>query len=212
MPAGSSVVPQSRSCPPALAPRNAIVPSTSSVDLAGTSDAARSAANRGTVAIGFMARSKSPPRTIAVFILALLSACWGPPREPSFASVALPPLPAEMARIYFYRFYQPYESLARPWIYLNRREALISIPGAVLMLDVAPGAYEIYVYSQGDYPGQFKHVVLRSGDALYVRVDASKSWWSGLRYQRDTFVATLVAPERAHIETANLRYESSNEP
>lgn len=159
-----------------------------------------------------MARSKSPLRMTAIFMLALLSACWGPPREPSFASVALPPVPTDMARIYFYRFYQPYESLARPWIYLNRRETLISIPGTVSMRDVPPGTYEIYVYSQGDYPDQFKHVVLRPGDTFYVRVDVSRSWWSSLRYQRDTFVATLIAPEEARIEMAGLRYVSGNDP
>jgi hypothetical protein len=159
-----------------------------------------------------MATSKNRLRTPAILMLALLSACWGPPRELSFASVALPPVSADMARIYFYRFYQPYESLARPWIYLNRRETLISIPGAVSMRDVPPGTYEIYVYSQGDYPDQFKQVVLRPADTFYVRVDASKSWWSGLRYQRDTFVATLIGPEEARIEMAGLRYESGNGP
>ncbi|HEV2547323.1 MAG TPA: hypothetical protein VGU20_08300 [Stellaceae bacterium] len=147
----------------------------------------------------------------AIFILALLSACSVEPREPAFASIVLPPVPAEMARIYFYRIYQPYESLARPWIYLNRRETLVSIPGAVSWRDVAPGAYEIYVYSQGDYPNQLKHVVLSSGDALYVRVDVSKSWWSSLRYQRDTFVATLVAPEQARMEMAGLGYASCHD-
>jgi hypothetical protein len=145
-------------------------------------------------------------------MLALLSGCWGPPCEPSFASIPLRPVRAEMARIYFYRFYQPYESLARPWIYLNRRETLVSIPGAVAMRDVVPDAYEIYVYSQGDYPNQFKHVVLRPGDVLYVRVDVSRSWWSGLRYQRDTFVATLVAPEQARVEMAGLRYANGDDP
>jgi hypothetical protein len=156
--------------------------------------------------------SKRQLRSAAFFLVLLLSGCWGPPREPSFASIALPPVPAAMARIYFYRIYQPYESLARPWIYLNRRETLISIPGAVSMRDVAPGAYEIYVYSQGEYPNQRKQVVLRSGDTFYVRVDVSRSWWSGLRYQRDTFVATLVAPEQARIEMAGLRYADGSDP
>jgi hypothetical protein len=159
-----------------------------------------------------MVTSKSLLGTTVVFLLALLSACWGPPREPSFASVAVPPVPAEMARIYFYRLYQPYESLARPWIYINRRETLVSIPGAVSMRDVAAGDYEIYVYSQGEYPNQLKRVVLHPGDTLYVRVDVSRSWWSGLRYQRDTFVGTLINPDRARVEMAGLRYASGDDP
>jgi hypothetical protein len=159
-------------------------------------------------------RGALPRRSSVIWlvVIALVSACAAPPRDPVFASVALPPLAADKARIFFYRFYEPYESLARHWIYLNRRETLVSIPGAVSMRDVAPGAYEIYVYSKPIYPNQFKHVVLHAGDTLHVRVDVSRSWWTTLRYEWETFVATLVAPEQARVEMADLRYSDGNSP
>jgi hypothetical protein len=149
-------------------------------------------------------RLRARALAIAMAALFLLGACAD--RGPNFASVTLPPVPAEMARIYFYRLYEPYESLSRQWIYLNGRETLISVPGGVATRDVPPGAYEIYVYSKGNFPNQVKHVVLRPGDALYVRVDSLRSWWGGFRYESETLIATLVGEQQARAEMASLRY------
>jgi hypothetical protein len=85
-------------------------------------------------------------------------------------------VPVDKARIFFYRFYEPYKSLARSPIYLNRREAAVSVRGEVSTLDVAPGEYELYVYSRNDFPNSFKHVALPSRDKLYVRVDVLRNW------------------------------------
>ena len=159
------------------------------------------------------ARTRGRPfRSAFILLMVLISGCAGPSREPPFASVVLPALQPDKARIFFYRFYEPYESLARQWIYLNRRETLVSIPGAVSMRDVTPGAYDIYVYSKPIYPDQFKHVVLHAGDTLYVRVDVTRSWWTTLRYEWETFVATLVAPEQARAEMMGLRYSNGDGP
>jgi hypothetical protein len=73
--------------------------------------------------------------------VALLAAACAS-RGPIFASVAPPPVPVEEARIHFYRAYQPYQSLARPWISLNGQETAISELGGVSTRDVQPGAYE----------------------------------------------------------------------
>jgi hypothetical protein len=157
-----------------------------------------------------MTTDKKLSQAIAAGALLLLCACAGPPRGPTFATVALPPVPADKARIFFYRAYQPYESLALSPIYLNRREAAVSVPGEVSTLDVAPAEYEIYVYSRNDFPNAFKHVALRSGDSLYVKVDALRNWAGDCFAEWPTFVATIMPPEQARAEMAGLRYEQKD--
>jgi hypothetical protein len=143
-------------------------------------------------------------------LLLMLGACAEASREPVFASVALPPVPADKARIFFYRFSQPYESLSLSPIYLDRREAAVSVPGEVSTLDVAPAEYELYVYSRNDFLNAFKRVDLRSGDVLYVRVDALKNWAGDCFAEWPTFVSTLVPAEQARAEMAGLRYNEGH--
>jgi hypothetical protein len=157
-----------------------------------------------------MAPDKMLVKAIALGLLFVLGACAGPPRGPAFASVALPSVPADKARIFFYRFYEPYESLALSPIYLNRREAAVSVPGEVSTLDVAPADYELYVYSRNDFPNSLKHVALRSGDVLYVRVDATKNWGGDCFAEWPTFIAKLVPAEQARAEMADLRYNEGH--
>ena len=80
-------------------------------------------------------------RTVAVGAALLLSACAGEPGGARYSEVAqiLSPVPVGEARIYFLRDYEPYESLARPSIYLNDRKVGVSEPGGVSYRDVAPG-------------------------------------------------------------------------
>jgi hypothetical protein len=153
-----------------------------------------------------MATGKRLWQAIATGALFSLCACAGLPREPAFADAGLPPVPADTARIFFYRFSQPYESLALSPIYLNRREATVSVPGEVSKLDVPPADYEIYVYSRNDYLNPYKHVALQSGDTIYVRVDAIRNWAGDCFAEWPTFVANIVPPEQARAEMAGLRY------
>ncbi len=157
-----------------------------------------------------MAPSNMLVKAMAPGLLLILAACAGPPPGPAFASLALPPVAADKARIFFYRPYRPYESLSLSPIYLNRREAAVSVPGEVSTLDVTPADYELYVYSRNDFPNSFKHVTLRSGDALYVRVDAVKNWGGDCFAEWPTFVSTLVPAEQARAEMAGLRYNEGH--
>jgi len=157
-----------------------------------------------------MAAGKKLMIAMTLGLVLMLGACTGLSREPAFASVALPPVPADKARIFFYRFSQPNESLMLSPIYLNRREVAVSAPGEVSTLDVAPAEYELYVYSRNDFLNAFKHVDLRSGDALYVRVDAVRNWAGDCFAEWPTFVSTLVPAERARAEMAGLRYNEGH--
>jgi hypothetical protein len=148
--------------------------------------------------------------SLVAFVLAL-SACVGP-REPFFPQVAstIPPVPADRGRIYFYRDYEPYESLSRPYLYLNRQTVAISIPGGVFYRDVAPGTYEISVWSIGAFPNQFKTISVRPGETFYAKIESLRSWYSGngvfSQFEPDTFVVMIMEPARAQAELVNMRY------
>ena len=119
-------------------------------------------------------------------------------------------LAADLARVYFYRAFEPYESLALPAIYLDGKSHAVSEPGGVLFRDVEPGAHEISVFSPGIYPNQFKSVILRPGDTLYVRVESLRNWYRGFNWEKDTFVVSLVGESEAEGEMASLRYVPNN--
>jgi hypothetical protein len=149
-------------------------------------------------------------RTGLIASLVLLGACSGQIREPVFASITTPLVAADLVRVYFYRAFEPYESLARPAICLDGKALAVSEPGGVLFRDVEPGAHEISVFSPGIYPNQFKNVILRRGDTLYVRVESLRNWYRGFNWEKDTFVVSLVGESEAEGEMASLRYVPNN--
>jgi hypothetical protein len=152
-----------------------------------------------------------------VFFVILLAIAGCAPAGPPFASVAatLPPLAPGMARIFFYRWYEPYETLVPTTAFLNGRAVGITESGAVLYRDVAPGQYIVAVQSQGIYPNQFKTVVLRPGDVAYARIESLRSWSAcggggagggGGGACWDTFVVNLMDPIAAQAEMRDLRF------
>jgi len=139
---------------------------------------------------------------VTALMLAVVACASGPP-PPLYVSVIdrLPPLSAERARIFFYRYYQIYQSMARPYIRLNGEHVAISEPGSVIYRDVVPGTYLISVDSQALYPNQDKTVTLAAGQILYVRVDALRGYKSGREsYEPEIFVVTLMDPDCAMAE------------
>jgi hypothetical protein len=143
----------------------------------------------------------------------LTSACAGGPPGTPYSEVAqtLPAVATGEARVYFFRDYEPYESLARPWIYLNDQKVGISEPGGVYYRDVTPGTYRIKVDSEGLYWNQFKTVTLAAGDVEYVKIESLRSWDEGDQFDRDTFVVALIGPPAAQRQIADLRYVSGDE-
>ncbi len=150
--------------------------------------------------------------TLALGASLLASACAaGPPGTPySQVAQTIPAVPAGEARVYFFRDYEPYESLARPWIYLNGQKAGVSEPGGVYYRDVQPGTYQIKVDSQGLYWNQFKTVTLAAGDVEYVKIESLRSWDESDQSDRDTFVVALIGPPVAQRQIADLRYVSGD--
>ena len=152
------------------------------------------------------------PKTALTAVM-LLAACTAA-HQPRYADIAatVPLLSADRARLYFYRDYELYESLARPYIFLNGRVSAVSDPGGVLYRDVSPGNYLVAVDSYGVYPHQAKTVAVKDGETYYIKVESLRTWASGggdNDYERDTFVAVLVGPEGARQEMSDLKFLGS---
>ncbi len=149
-------------------------------------------------------------RLILIAVGLVLTACQGIPSGAAIAPANFPQLAPGLARVYFYRDYEPYESLSRPWIYLNGASTAISEPGGFSFRDVSPGEYTVSVDSPGLYPHQFKQVVLRAGDVTYVKILSLASWDSGIGRrrlgQRDTFVVEFIPDRQAQSELGQMRY------
>ncbi|MFI4947597.1 MAG: DUF2846 domain-containing protein [Alphaproteobacteria bacterium] len=152
----------------------------------------------------------------AVLLLALTSmglAAWGPALAAVTAAPGVAPVSPGTARIWIYRDYEPYETLARPYVRLNGAIIGISEPGAVFYRDVAPGTYTVTVDSEGIDVQQFVSVPVAAGQQAYVKVLASASWDSGSGggdrgggggWARDTFYTWQIQPEAAAAEIAHM--------
>jgi hypothetical protein len=144
-------------------------------------------------------------------LLLAVTACG--PQAPSFSQIAstIPP-PHEGGRIYFYRDYEPYETLSRPPLYLNGAMAGVSIPGGVFYRDVPAGTYEISVRSTGALANQSKTVTVRSAESYYAKVESLASSDSTCFASRpDTFMVALIDPCMAQRELLLMRYVAAEE-
>jgi hypothetical protein len=155
----------------------------------------------------------------SVFLVLLLALSGCAPEGPPFATVAatIPPNPPGTARVFFYRWLEPYETTAPTIAFLNDQPIGVTEVGSVLYRDVAPGQYRISVQSDEMYPNQFKSVVLQAGDVAYVRIESLRSWSTcgsggggefggGATGCRDTFVVRIIDPTQARSEMGELRF------
>ncbi len=120
------------------------------------------------------------------------------------------PVPPGQARIWIFREYEPYESLATPYVRLNGTIIGVSQSGGVFYRDVAPGTYTVTVDSQGMDVNQFATVDLAPGQQAFVKVLVSNTWASGGGgsrgggWARDTFYTWQIQPQAAWAEIAHL--------
>jgi hypothetical protein len=144
----------------------------------------------------------------AIAIPALLAA--GVPLRPALAAGGSDGPPPGSARIWFYRDYQPYVTLARPYVRFNDRIVGISEPGGAFYRDVAPGHYEITVDSDAHDVNQFARVTAAAGQQLFVEVDALRDAHCAVGGRgsgcRPTFYTRLRPPEIAASAIANSTF------
>jgi len=108
---------------------------------------------------------------------------------PPTSSVAIQSIPSGAARLWFYRDYEPYETLARPYVRLNEQVAGVSEPGGAFYRDVVHAHYSITVDSAGCDVNQFADVDLTAGQEIYAKIQSPRSWlaedcvtWGRWRY------------------------------
>ncbi len=94
--------------------------------------------------------------------------------------MAIPPIPAGEARLWFYRDGGPRDAQDRPYLRLNGQIAGISEPNGAFYRDVAPGHYAITVDSYlSTYLNQFADIDLAAGQEAFVKVLSEGQWVGG---------------------------------
>lgn len=144
----------------------------------------------------------------ATGLLMIGAGCAEPPTAELPA--AAPPVPAGQARIWFYRPWEPSESLNLANINVNGRYFGSVANGSVIYRDIPPGHYYIAPESYGQDFNQDKDVVLAPSQQLYVKIVSLRAWELGVggdesNFDRDTFYAWLIPPELAQAEIARDR-------
>jgi hypothetical protein len=132
-------------------------------------------------------------------LLLIVAGCAEPPAS-SQLPVAAPPIPAGQARIWFYRDWEPSESLNLANINVNGSYFGSIANGSVFYRDVSPGHYHIAPQSYGQDFNQDKDVDLAPGQQVYCSVASLRSWEEGgdvAVFDRDTFYIRLMPPEVA---------------
>jgi hypothetical protein len=162
---------------------------------------------------GNLARRVAGAGAILLFVVAMVG--LGPPAralvESYPAMQRYTPVAPGMARIWLFREYEPYESLATPYVRLNGAVAGVSQPGGVFYRDVPAGTYTVTVDSEGTDVNQFATVSLTPGQQAFIKVLVSDNWDSGGGdrtggWSRPTFYTWQIRPQAAEAEIARLPF------
>ncbi|MBV8132833.1 MAG: hypothetical protein JO282_10040 [Alphaproteobacteria bacterium] len=155
----------------------------------------------------------------AAILLFATAACVEAP--PPTASVAIPPIPAGEARVWFYRPIDAYDSMATPYIRMNEAIVAVSMPEGASYRDVPPGPYHITVDSYGKDFNQDKNVQLAAGQELYCKVVSLRAWVDTTSggggdgsstagdSGRNTFYVWLIPAETARGDVARAAFYGS---
>jgi hypothetical protein len=148
---------------------------------------------------------RARPLLTAACLLALTGGADANPflccRAGSAVAAALsqvPPIRPGMARVWFLRQFEPYESLATPMISANGVPVGLSEPGTAFIRDFLPGTYTFTVPSYGIDSGQAATVQLLPRTQSYLEVQSLSRWAScGDACQRDTLYVRAISPDWA---------------
>jgi hypothetical protein len=127
----------------------------------------------------------------------------------STASIAIPPIPAGEARIWFYRNYEPYAGKGLPAIAANGGYVGAAELGGAFYRDVPPGHYHITVQSVGVDVNQTADFDLAPSREAFVKIVSNPEWMSGgshTQWERPTFYAWLMPREIAQADVARLAF------
>jgi hypothetical protein len=133
-------------------------------------------------------------------LLVLMAGC-GPGLSPT-GGVAISPVPAQQARIWFYRDQNPNDPMGTPYLRVDGAIAAVSVPGGASYRDVAAGRHQISVESYVNDGNQTRIVDLPPGAQVYARVVPLDNYEEsggefGGGYHRDNFYLWLYPAEAA---------------
>ena len=139
----------------------------------------------------------------ACWLMVMMAACADPPVAPQLPA-ATQPL-AGQGRIWFYRDWQPSESLNLANIDVNGSYFGSVANGGAFYRDLPAGHYHVAPVSYNRDSNQDKDVDLAAGQQLYVKILSSQSWDGACRdCVRDTFYAWLIPAQVAQSEIARV--------
>ncbi|MGH7045729.1 MAG: DUF2846 domain-containing protein [Stellaceae bacterium] len=153
-----------------------------------------------------MARARLRGALLAMSAVLMITAgCAGPPT--AAAESTAPALAPGQARLWFYRPYEPSESLNLARIDVNGRYIGAVANGAAFYRDVTPGPYHIVPESFGRDINQDRNVVVAPGQQLYVKIVSLRAWTDAAcrSCARDTFYAWVVPNGVGQQEVARDR-------
>jgi hypothetical protein len=139
-------------------------------------------------------------------LLLVAAACAQLPRT---SAVAIPPIPANEGRIWFYRAYEPYAGKGLPAVAANGVTMGSVELGGAFYRDVPPGHYHVTVETVGVDVNQTADFDLPAGGEAYVKIVSNPEWVSyGSRTQidRPTFYAWLIPNEVAQSDVSQLAF------
>src|SRR6516225_3642379 len=111
--------------------------------------------------------SRRPVHAGGAILLLIMAACS---QLPTTASVAIPPIPAGEARVWFYREEGPYESRVRPGVRMNDAMVGEVEPRGAFYRDTAPGRYRVAVDSYVPNPNAARDINLDPGEQVYFKI------------------------------------------
>ena len=140
-------------------------------------------------------------------MMLIAAGCAERPAMPEVPAGA-PPIPAGQARIWFYRDWEPSESLNLANIDVNGSYFGSVANGGMFYRDVSPGHCHIAPQSYGQDFNQDRDVDLAPGQQVYCSVASLRSWEEGgdlAVFERDTFCIRLMPPEVAQAAIVRNR-------
>lgn len=130
-------------------------------------------------------------------------------QPPPTAAIAIPPIPAGEARVWFYRDDEPYAGRGIPAIAANGGYVGAAELGGAFYRDVPPGHYHVTVQTVGIDVNQSANFDLAPGREAYVKIVSLPSWETGgnrNEWERPTFYAWLIPSEVAQADVARLSF------
>ena len=147
-------------------------------------------------------------RTWLKWLGSFLLLAWGCAPSPPHTTAQFP-IPAGQARLWFYRDWQPSESLNLANVSVNGAYLASIENGNAIYRDVPPGHYQIAPMSFIPNSNQDANIDVVAGQQAYLKIVSSTAWGSdntaAKNITRDAFYVWLISPTVAQGEIARDR-------